>query len=268
MDSRLLRIALLAAVASLPVRSPAEEPPIQDNSFLLEEAYNQEHRIVQTIQTLQLGGQDGGYAYSLTQEWPVPDERCQLSFTLGLGRAPGTGGARGLGDLALNYRTELVGRHGGPVAVAPRLSLLVPTGDARRGLGSGSWGAQLNLPLSRDWGHHLVTHTNAGATVLPSLRKEDGGRTPELGLNVGQSVVWLAHPKLNVLLEAVYTRSFLRGAGHEDQLLISPGVRAAIDVGKLQIVPGIGVPIGVGPSSGRTSVLVYLSFEHPIGKTD
>ena len=31
----------------------------------------------------------------------------------------------------------------------------------------------------------------------------------------------------------------------------------------LQIVPGIAMPIGVGPSAGEKSVLIYLSFEHP-----
>jgi hypothetical protein len=264
------RSALLLVLAAALLRLPcaAQDLPIQDNSFLLEEAYNQEFKVIQTIQTLMLGGQDGGYAYSLTQEWPVPDQRTQLSFTLGLGRAGGAGGARGLGDLALNYRAELLGREGGALAFAPRVSLLVPTGKAELGLGTGSWGAQLNLPVSRQWSERLVTHTNAGATLLPSVLADDGGRARELAFNLGQSVVWLAHPKLNLLLEAVYTRSMRQGAGHEDQLLISPGIRAAIDLGKLQIVPGIGVPIGVGPSSGRASVLVYLSLEHPIGRTE
>ena len=32
----------------------------------------------------------------------------------------------------------------------------------------------------------------------------------------------------------------------------------------LQIVPGIAVPIGIGPSSGDTGVLLYLSFEHTL----
>jgi hypothetical protein len=32
----------------------------------------------------------------------------------------------------------------------------------------------------------------------------------------------------------------------------------------LQIVPGIGVPIGVGPSRGEYGALLYLSLEHPL----
>jgi len=31
----------------------------------------------------------------------------------------------------------------------------------------------------------------------------------------------------------------------------------------LQIVPGVAMPIGIGPSAGETGVFLYLSFEHP-----
>ena len=31
----------------------------------------------------------------------------------------------------------------------------------------------------------------------------------------------------------------------------------------LQIVPGVAVPVGVGPSEGEYGVIGYLSFEHP-----
>mgnify|MGYP003416988619 CR=1 FL=1 len=39
----------------------------------------------------------------------------------------------------------------------------------------------------------------------------------------------------------------------------------------LQIVPGISVPIGIGPSRGETAIFFYLSLEHPFrlaGETD
>jgi len=48
-------------------------------------------------------------------------------------------------------------------------------------------------------------------------------------------------------------------------LLISPGVRWAYNFKSgLQIVPGVAVPLGVGPSSGERGLILYLSFEHPI----
>jgi hypothetical protein len=47
-------------------------------------------------------------------------------------------------------------------------------------------------------------------------------------------------------------------------LTVNPGVRAAFDLpGGLQIVPGVGLPIGFGPSRGNDAVFLYLSFEHP-----
>ncbi|MRR28995.1 transporter, partial [bacterium] len=38
----------------------------------------------------------------------------------------------------------------------------------------------------------------------------------------------------------------------------------AIDLGKLQVVPGIAFPIGFGPSKGEYGAFAYLSFEHPL----
>lgn len=57
---RLSRSFTLAAVlVLLPVaafaQAPAPPTPIQDNSFLIEEAYNQTPGVVQTIQTYQRG---------------------------------------------------------------------------------------------------------------------------------------------------------------------------------------------------------------------
>jgi len=52
-----------------------------------------------------------------------------------------------------------------------------------------------------------------------------------------------------------------------NDVLISPGVRWAHNLKSgLQIVPGIAVPIGVGPTSGEKGILFYLSLEHPFRK--
>jgi hypothetical protein len=114
-----------------------------------------------------------------------------------------------------------------------------------------------------------VTHTNLGATRVFSARAGDGGRTPLTSWNAGQSVVWLAHPKLNLLLEGLVLRNELAADGggteHATELWVSPGLRFAVDFpGGLQVVPGIAVPIGVGPSRGRTGLFLYLSVELPL----
>jgi hypothetical protein len=84
---------------------------------------------------------------------------------------------------------------------------------------------------------------------------------------MGQSIVWLAHSRLNLLAELVYARTTIAGPGRNDRseaLTVNPGVRAALDLaGGLQIVPGVSVPLGIGPSRGERAVLFYLSFEHP-----
>ena len=52
-----------------------------------------------------------------------------------------------------------------------------------------------------------------------------------------------------------------------DAWLLSPGIRWAYNFRSgLQIVPGLAFPLGVGPSHGQRSLLLYLSFEHPFKK--
>ena len=83
---------------------------------------------------------------------------------------------------------------------------------------------------------------------------------------MGQSFVWLLHPKLNLLVETAYTSVELAAGGahaRSEVLTVNPGLRAAIDVGSLQVVPGVAFPLGVGPSRGDVGVFFYLSFEHP-----
>jgi hypothetical protein len=54
------------------------------------------------------------------------------------------------------------------------------------------------------------------------------------------------------------------GTQVERSLFINPGFRFVINFESgLQIVPGIGFPIGFGPSRGEYGVFFYFSFEHP-----
>jgi hypothetical protein len=253
-----------AAVALLLASGPE---PIRDNSFLLEEAYNQEAGVVQHITTFQRVRSEG-WALSFTQEWPFRTVRNQVSYTLAA-LEPATEGP-GFGDFALHYRHQLVGADDPRVALAPRVSVLFPFGDAGKGLGAGGPGLQVNVPLSVELPGGFVTHVNFGATHLFDARNEAGDEADLTLFNVGQSVVWHARPRFDVLLEAVFLsgeRVVSPGATEDEQaLVLSPGIRWAHDIGGLQIVPGIAAPIGVGPSSGERAVFLYLSFEHPFGR--
>jgi hypothetical protein len=257
-------VALLLA-PDVGAQEPAATPqPIQDNSFLIEEAYNQERGVVQHISTFQRSGD--AWTYSFTQEWPVGGIRNQLSYSLALIHQDGLG--TGPADVALNYRRQLIGTGDTRLAVAPRLSLLLPVGDAAKGRGSGGAGLQLALPASVVLGPRFVSHFNAGLTVTPSAEGVTGDRATTAGVSAGASVIWLAAPRLNFMMESVWSRSQTvtgaRQVARADSWFLSPGIRGAFNFPSgLQIVPGLAWPIGIGPSRGSDYLLVYLSFEHP-----
>src|SRR5205807_6402543 len=92
-DMRRLSIALVwligAAAPLVAQTAPEGESQIQDNSFLIEEAYNQDPGVVQHIQTFSRATRGGDWLYTFTQEWPVPGITHQLSYTLPLARVNG-----------------------------------------------------------------------------------------------------------------------------------------------------------------------------------
>jgi hypothetical protein len=256
----------LASVMHAQVAGPGSVPlpPVRDNSFLVEEAYNQEARVVQHVSVLSVPRGGDGWEYGFTQEWPAGSQRHQLSVTVPIMNAAD---ATGIGDIALNYRYQLAFDDASGNAVAPRVSLILPTGDADQGRGTSSLGVQVNLPLSWGWHRTLVTHWNVGGAWTPSARSPLGGRVATRDITAAASAIWLAKREVNLMLEFAWAREEVAvGAGArvaEESAWISPGVRAAIDFSSgLQIVPGLAFPIGIGPTEGEKRVLVYLSFEH------
>jgi hypothetical protein len=269
--SILLVLAFLTATAAAQTPPPAD-PGIQDNSFLVEEAYNQEFGVVQHISSFSYLADSKDWVYSFTQEWPAPGIRHQLSYTLTALR-PGSVSSQGpgVGDVVLNYRYQMVGTGDTRVAFAPRFSLILPSGNSNRSQGAGATGYQTNLPLSIVLNRRFVTHWNAGATFIPHARNADADRASVVSYNLGQSVIWQTTPRFNVMMETF----FLRGQGIVSSgktewtttFFLNPGIRWAYNFKNgLQIVPGIAMPIGVGPSYGEKGVFVYLSFEHPFRK--
>ena len=241
--------------------------PIEDNSFLIEEAYNQEAGVVQHISTFAREAGSRAWAYTFTQEWPFFSRRNQLSFTVPVvSNGPGQGS--GLGDIAIHYRYQLADGKRAGIFAAPRISLIVPSGKYRKDRGAGAAGVQVNLPLSIELSPYFVTHWNAGATLTPSARNAAGDKATIRNYNLGASAIWLPLSRLNGMLEVAWSRDEVvsgpdRRVG-EESFVISPGVRGAFNFASgLQIVPGFALPIGIGPSSGEHSVFFYLSFEHP-----
>jgi hypothetical protein len=237
---------------------------IQDNSFLIEEAYNQEPGVVQHISNLASRFDGDAWFYSLTQEWPLGGIQNQFSYTIPvLNDASGTG----LGDVLLNYRYQLLGNAEAPVAFAPRISLVLPTGNDEQGRGAGAVGLQANMPLSVVLSRQLVTHWNVGGQIIPSAKGAAGFEATTTSFNLGGSAVWLLHPSLNLLLEGVWlSTESVSGGGTErdDAMLLNPGLRGAINFGNLQIVPGFAYTINASSDSSEDDAFfLYLSFEHP-----
>jgi hypothetical protein len=278
---------LLMAVCSLPVSaessssplspdpaSPAAgvatkpEPPIQDNSFLVEEAYNQEDGVIQHISFVQFLS-TGDMVYTQTDEWPLRNLKHQLSVTASLNESGNYQQyGPGWGDTAINYRYQLVGSGETRLAISPRLSLLLPTGESSAGRGYGSWGLQTNLPISFQLNRYLVTHWNAGVTWIPSAQDAQNHHATLVNPNLGQSTIWLLKPRFNVLCEVVWTNNATVAASgqttRQQALFVSPGVRWAYNFKSgLQIVPGLGLPLGLMGAAGQRGAIVYLSFEHP-----
>jgi hypothetical protein len=217
----------------------AQSRPIADNSFLIEEAYNQEQGVVQHISAWQRSLRSAAWVFAFTQEWPVGTQTHQFSYTIPVLHTESPS-ATGLGDVALNYRYQVRGADE-RVAIAPRLSMLVPTGSSARGLGTGHVGAQVNVPVSVVVTPWLVSHWNAGVTAVPHVTT----------YNLGASAIWLMRPTFNVMLEMTWVE---QGGAHD--FVVNPGIRWAHNFASgLQIVPGVAFP-------DARAVFVYLSFEH------
>ena len=200
-------LAIVSTVSAQNSNPKNDKPPIQDNSFLLEEAYNQEAGVVQHINTF-MRVRGGVWAYTFTQEWPVTGQKHQLSYTIPIQRISGEQDfVKGVGDVAINYRYQLLGSGDTKVAIAPRFSLLLPTGDSTKGLGAGAPGYQVNLPISIVVAEKLVTHVNAGATFTPRAKNAVGEKADTTGYNLGQSLIWLTSQNFNVMFEAAWNSS-------------------------------------------------------------
>lgn len=99
-------------------QSAAFSPPIQDNSFLIEEAYNQEDGVIQHISTFERLSNSRDWVYTQTDEWPVRSYRHQVSVTLAATHAGSfAGSGAGWGDAAFNYRYQLAGSGETKIAV-------------------------------------------------------------------------------------------------------------------------------------------------------
>jgi len=254
---------------------------MEDNSFFIEEAYNQEVGVVQHIFNAQYGTSLGsdpdeeGWTLQFTQEWPLFSERHQVSYDIPVSLMRDGGEQQyGLSDIQLNYRFQALEETERVPAFAPRFSLILPTGSRDKQTGDGVVGYQWNLPFSKVLAPRFAAHLNLGLTYLPDVRiplDDLGGHlSPSHSLvnyNLGTSVIFALTPRVNFLVEWIGTFEENIGddGGEEGSFssFISPGFRAAvINRDRLQIVMGAAAPIGLTTAAPDYGVFLYLSVEH------
>jgi len=252
--------AMLLLACAATASAQAQPFEILDNSFLVEEAFNQEPGIVQNIFGVRATDGDGWEA-AFTQEWPLFTQTHQFSYTVG---ALGADGAAGMADLMINYRWQAVMESASAPAFSPRVSLILATGDADRGFGNGGPGWQVNLPFSKQFGDTYL-HWNAGFTHIPSAEAGTGNHNL-LSPHVALSGIYRLGPMFNVMLESVVEWEH-RVEGdqkrHEAAVTLSPGFRTGWNVGETQTIVGFAVPVSITGDSTSAGVFGYFSYELP-----
>lgn len=266
---RLYAAALCAIAACCQAAYPAcaEEKDtrlakgVQDNSFLIEEAYNQDAGVVQHIASLRRQGHD--WTLNYTDEWPIRSQTHQFSYTVPyLWLKGGAGHVQGFGDVMLNYRYQALTETNTRPAFAPRVSLILPTGDRDKDTGNGSVGYQIGLPFSKIVSDRVTLHANAGVTSYFDV----AGRQPT-SYSLGGSAIYAVTRETNLMFETLGEwNESVNAAGGIDRdftLTILPGIRHAFNLpDEAQLVVGVGAPISFTGSQREYGVFLYLSLEH------
>lgn len=248
---------------------------LQDNGFLVEEAFTQESDEIQHTLKFRRNFKGNAWESLAEEELPLGNEKHQLTIAVPVSyfTSDNNERVRGIGDVEIGYRYQLLGGDTARVSIAPGISTILPTGKYQRELGTGSFGVELSLPISIALSKRFMTHSNVGITFLPRARNPQRNRANITNFELGQSLVWLVHPKFNPLVEVVWERN-KEVIGHnftkpENELFVSPGFRWGHTFKNgLTIFPGVAFPIGVAASKGDNGIFFYLSFEHPFKKRE
>jgi hypothetical protein len=273
-------VVAIFLVSGISVVAFAQREPIdviEDNSFLIEEAYNQEPGVVQHIFAAFYSNdrRQRGWTFVFTQEWPIFSQEHQFSYTIPSYHLIDDGARQyGIGDVQLNYRYQALDEGAISPAFAPEFSLILPTGSRRKGTGDGVVGYQWTLPFSKKVTSRLALNANFGVAYLPKVRTPldslGGALSPKRSLVsyiAGGSAIFAILPRFHVLLEWLgeFEESINDNgkAEREFKPILSPGFRTAIvNEEKLQIVTGVAAPIGLNRKANNYGVFLYFSIEH------
>jgi hypothetical protein len=275
-------IAVLTFFCAVTARAAEPRPELRpidgfdDNSFLVEEAYNQNRGEVQHILNTVYSNdfKRRGWSFNFEQEWWLFTEDHQVAFSIPFFHLREEGERqRGVGDIQIEYRYQLTEEGLNIPAVAPGFSLILPTGNRDKGTGNGVVGYEWSIAASKKVASRLALHANLELTYLPKVRArldDDQRLSPKRSLvsyDVRASVVFALSSDVHMLLEWVGEfEEEINDKGKKERdfkALLSPGIRAAvINKDDLQTVVGVGIPIGVNGPANNYGVFLYFSVEH------
>ncbi|MFA8300047.1 MAG: hypothetical protein ACEPOV_07790 [Hyphomicrobiales bacterium] len=232
---------------------------IEDNSFLIEEAFNQGKGVVQHLNVLNYDPMSKSWDYTFVQEWPLFGMKHQISYDLPLSFAKHS---ILFENFTVSYRYQLTYKDAW-AAIAPRISMFVPINNNI----DNNWGAQLNIPISKRLSNAFIAHFNAGLTTFFTRKADriDNDRKILDTYHMGGSIMALISPKFNLILEYLVEADFNKIDYDYNQFThtINPGFRYAMDWGKVEVVVGAAAPITLAKNQKTTTGMIfYLSFEH------
>ncbi|MFN8847910.1 MAG: hypothetical protein ACK5V3_08585 [Bdellovibrionales bacterium] len=252
----------IVASLLLVVSGISQAEPIVDNSFLVEEAFNQEPGVVQFINVFTKSEKGRDWNYTFINEIPVIDETHQFSYEIPYSSLEAVD-KKGVEDIKLNYRRQFFAND--KIITTGRVSATVANGDYKKGFGKGSMGYEASLITSVQITDKWYQHWNLGAGITPDAKATNGDKADNSKYFWAMSNVYLFSDNLNFMLEFAGSEeeetTGANTATYGSSVVMSPSLRYAVNVGEWQFVPGIAYPMGVTSNAGENEILVYLSIE-------
>jgi hypothetical protein len=251
------------------------ELKIEDNSFLVDEAFNQEKGVMQFISNFHWSNISlHCMTYAFRHEIPVNNYH-QISYTLqyNFSQPFGKTNYSGPGDISIGY-TYLAAGKDDWLMMVPQINFILPTGDPAKGLGNGGFGGKLGLALTKRLSRAVVTHYNISCTMIykadyymKTLQAES--RKAERNINIktfATSLIWYPTARFNLMFESVVNLlNDVQANGSSIQVwqvTSNPGLRFAFDLKKALMVTGVSFPFNFDNNSkDQTGFFMYLSLE-------
>ncbi|MFN2240325.1 MAG: hypothetical protein ABR524_13125 [Thermoanaerobaculia bacterium] len=248
---RSLLFSLLFLLLATFSAGAADPISLSDATFLVEEAFRADAPVLQHA----FGFSERAWNYTLTHEWAgTSPHLVGYSVPLELGER---GGEVALGAASLDYRYQAGGRDEDVFGFAPRMSLIVP-------LTSGAaTGVAVSAPLTVRHGSRVASHWNVGGSWTP---EHDSIASREAF--AGAAIARVLNQRTVGVVEATvtWTQEIFDGspASRSRAIVVSPGIRRAIDVAGYRLVPGIAIPLTIEGGDRSLDVAFHVMFENAL----